>query len=93
MGEYTFKVEVDGELRDAEMLFTFQSEETNKDYIVYTLNEFDENGNMVVHASSMDIENVIDGNVSLKPLSDEEYELVDVALKNLLEDINNGNLD
>ena len=34
-----------------DVLFTFQSEETNKDYIVYTDNSKDEDGNVQVYAS------------------------------------------
>ena len=34
-----------------DVLFTFQSEETNKDYIVYTDNTKDEEGNVQVYAS------------------------------------------
>jgi len=35
-------------------LFTFSSEETNLDYICYTENEKDENGNVLVYAGTYD---------------------------------------
>ena len=34
-----------------EVLFTFESDETKKNYIVYTDNSLDENGNVKVYAS------------------------------------------
>ena len=39
------------------VLFTFESEETNKNYIVYTDQSKDENGNIQVFASIYDPEN------------------------------------
>ena len=41
----------DGEKVECEVLFTFESEETNKNYIVYTDNTTDEEGNTKVYAS------------------------------------------
>lgn len=48
----TFKVK-DNEGKDieCEVLFTFESEETNKNYMVYTDNTTDESGNIKVYAS------------------------------------------
>ena len=40
-----------GKERLCEVLFTFESEETNKNYIVYTDNTKDEEGNVRVYAS------------------------------------------
>ena len=48
----TFKVINDeGKEIECEVLFTFESEETNKNYIVYTDNTTDEEGNTKVYAS------------------------------------------
>ncbi len=50
--ENTFTVkDADGNERECEVLFTFESEETNKNYIVYTDNTEDEDGNIRVYAS------------------------------------------
>ena len=48
----TFKV-IDNEGKEVvcEVLFTFDSEETNKSYIVYTDNTTDDSGNVKVYAS------------------------------------------
>ena len=48
----TFKVMNDeGKEVECEVLFTFESEETKKNYIVYTDNTTDEEGNTKVYAS------------------------------------------
>lgn len=48
----TFKVINDeGKEIECEVLFTFESDETNKNYIVYTDNTTDEEGNTKVYAS------------------------------------------
>lgn len=48
----TFKVINDeGKEIECEVLFTFESDETNKNYIVYTDNTQDEEGNTKVYAS------------------------------------------
>lgn len=50
--ENVFKV-IDKEGKEIvfEILFTFESDETNKNYMVYTDNSKDENGNVRVYAS------------------------------------------
>ena len=48
----TFKVINDeGKEIECEVLFTFESDETKKNYIVYTDNTIDEEGNTKVYAS------------------------------------------
>ena len=50
--ENTFKViDKDGKEIEFEILFTFESDETNKNYMVHTDNTKDENGNTKVYAS------------------------------------------
>lgn len=50
--ENKFKViDKNGKEIEFEVLFTFESEETNKNYMVYTDNSIDENGNTRVYAS------------------------------------------
>ena len=47
----TFKLfDENGKEVEYEVLFTFESNETNKNYIVYTDNEIDEEGNIKVYA-------------------------------------------
>ena len=50
--ENTFKIiDKDGKEIEFEILFTFESDETNKTYMVYTDNTTDEEGNTKVYAS------------------------------------------
>ena len=50
--ENKFKViDKDGKEIEFEILFTFESDETNKNYMVYTDNTTDEEGNTKVYAS------------------------------------------
>ena len=50
--ENTFKVvDQNGNTIEFEILFTFESDETHKNYMVYTDNSQDENGNVRVYAS------------------------------------------
>ena len=44
----------EGKEIECDVLFTFDSDETNKSYIVYTDNERDELGNMKVYANTFD---------------------------------------
>ena len=44
----------DGNIIECDILFTFDSEETKKSYIVYTNNEKDELGNLKVYANIYD---------------------------------------
>ena len=43
-----------GKSIECDVLFTFDSDETNKSYIVYTDNEVDELGNIKVYANTFD---------------------------------------
>ena len=52
-GKFTI-VNDKGESLECEVLFTFDSDETNKSYIVYTDNTFDEDGNQRVYANTYD---------------------------------------
>ena len=50
--ENTFKViDNEGKEIEFEILFTFESDETKKNYMVYTDNSKDDNGNVRVYAS------------------------------------------
>ena len=50
--ENTFKViDKEGKEIECEVLFTFESEETKKNYMVYTDNSKDDEGNIRVYAS------------------------------------------
>lgn len=85
----TFVVKNDlGEEVVCHVLFTFDSDETGKSYIVYTDNSKDESGNVQVYAS---IYNPEDPNSKLDPIETEkEWKVIDTILKTLQEEIKNA---
>ena len=67
-----------------EVLFTFDSEETKKSYIVYTDNTTDDEGNTKVYAS---IFNPNDENTELTPI-DREWKIIETILETIQEENN-----
>lgn len=71
-----------------DILFTFDSEETNKSYIVYTDNTKDENGKVKVYASIYDPN---DEKMKLEEIkTDKEWKVIDTILQTLQEEIQNA---
>ena len=69
-----------------DVLFTFESDETNKNYIVYTDNTTDETGNTKVYAS---IYNPNDEHSKLEEIQTEkEWKMIDGILSSLQEEVN-----
>ena len=71
-----------------EVLFTFESEETKKNYIIYTDNTTDDDGNIRVYASIFDpsVENT-----ELKPIeTDREWKIIETILESIQEENNNN---
>lgn len=72
-----------------EVLFTFDSEETNKSYIVYTDNTTDEEGNTKVYASIFDPK---DEKTELIPIeTDREWKIIETILETIQEENNKEN--
>lgn len=70
-----------------DVLFTFESEETNKNYIVYTDQTKDEAGNIQVYASVYDPN---DPNSKLEAIETEkEWKVIETILSTLQEEIKN----
>ena len=68
-----------------DVLFTFESEETNKNYIVYTDQSKDDKANIQVYASIYDPENP---NSKLEPIETEkEWKVIETILETLQEEI------
>ena len=44
----------DGSIEEVEVILAFEFKNTNKEYVVYTKNEKDENGNITVYVSNID---------------------------------------
>ena len=83
----TFKVTNDeGKEVECEVLFTFESDETKKNYIVYTDNTLDEEGNTKVYAS---IYNPNEEETKLLPIeSDKEWKIIETILEELQNEAN-----
>ena len=72
-----------------EVLFTFESEETKKHYIVYTDNTTDEEGNVRVYASIFDPKAK---NTELKPIeTDREWKIIETILESIQEENEKNN--
>ena len=84
----TFKVVNDeGKEVECEVLFTFESEETKKNYIVYTDNSTDEEGNTKVYAS---IYNPNEAETKLLPIeTDKEWKIIETILEEIQSEANN----
>ena len=68
-----------------DVLFTFESDETHKNYIVYTDNSRDETGNIQVYASIYDPENP---NSKLEAITtDKEWKVIETILETLQEEV------
>ena len=68
-----------------DVLFTFESDETGKNYIVYTDNSRDETGNIQVYASIYDPENP---NSKLEAITtDKEWKVIETILETLQEEV------
>lgn len=75
-----------GESIDCDILFTFDSDETNKSYIAYTDNTKDENGNVRVYANTYD---PTGKDLSLQPLtSEKEWKVIENILISVQEKLN-----
>jgi len=73
-----------GEQIECEPLFTFESEETKKNYIVYTDNTTDKDGNVKVYAS---IYNITDKGRELLPIkSEKEWKVIETILESIQEE-------
>lgn len=80
-----FKViDENGKEIECEVLFTFDSDETNKSYIVYTDETTDEEGNTKVYASTYTPDSE---NLNLQPIeTDKEWKIIETILNELQEE-------
>ena len=84
----TFKVlDENNQEIECEVLFTFESDETGKNYIVYTDNTIDEEGNTKVYAS---IYNPNEEETKLLPIeSEKEWKIIETILEELQNEASN----
>lgn len=81
-------IDEDGNETVYDILFTFESEETHKNYIVYTDNTRDEAGNVEVYASIYDPN---DPHSRLEAIETEkEWKVIETILETLQEQVRNA---
>lgn len=85
----TFNVfDDEGKEVECEVLFTFESEETKKNYMVYTDNTKDEEGNVKVYAAIYEPDK---DETKLEPIvSDHEWAIIEKILEELQEEAKNS---
>ncbi|MBQ7140376.1 MAG: DUF1292 domain-containing protein [Bacilli bacterium] len=82
-------IDNEGKEIECEVLFTFESDETKKNYIVYTDNTKDEIGNIKVYASIFDPNS---DTTKLEPIeTDKEWNIIENILETLQEESKNLN--
>jgi len=82
------KIEIVGENGEkvvCDILFTFDSEETNKSYMVYTDNSKDENGKVRVFASIYDPQDPTSKLEEIK--TEKEWKVINTILETLQEEV------
>ena len=81
----TFKVnDENGNEIECEVLFTFESDETKKNYIVYTDNSRDAEGNVQVFAS---IYSPNDEKLKLSPIeTEQEWKIIETIITSITEE-------
>lgn len=81
----TFKIKgEDGKDIECETLFTFEGKDNGKNYIVYTDNTLDEDGNTKVYASIFDPNK---DEQTLKPIeTEEEWKIIENILTKITEE-------
>ncbi|MDD2202880.1 MAG: DUF1292 domain-containing protein [Bacilli bacterium] len=74
-------IDDEGKEVQCEVLFTFDSDETGKHYIIYTDNTTDEAGNTKVYASTFDPENEKTALGAIE--TDKEWKIIETILDSL----------
>ena len=74
-------IKEDGTKEEVELLICFTFNDTKKEYVVYTRNEKDENGNVTVYVSSVDRSGEISKMCAIE--SDEEWSKIKDVLREL----------
>ena len=80
-------IDEDGNEIVYDVLFTFESDETNKSYIAYTDQSKDEKGNVQVYASVYDPENPKSKLEAIE--TEKEWKVIETILQTLQEEIRN----
>lgn len=77
----------DGTEEEVEIIFSFEFSDTKKEYVIYTKNETDENGNVTLYASS--VTRGENGPMLSNIETDEEWSRIKDVLRELSSNHNN----
>ncbi|MBR3988855.1 MAG: DUF1292 domain-containing protein [Clostridia bacterium] len=80
----------DGKITKCEVLFTFESEENGNNYIVYTDNTTDEDGNTRVYASIYTPD--VDETKLLPIKTEREWSMIEIILDELQRDLDESTI-
>lgn len=72
----------DGSVDEVEVIVSFEFHDTKKEYVVYTKNEMDENGNITIYVAALkrkDDDQIVLGNIE----TDEEWTRIKEVLREL----------
>lgn len=69
-----------GEKREAEVVLCFQAGEDQKDYVVYTFNEEDEKGMIILYAATV---SKVNDEVELNKVSSEEWNMIKKTMQEI----------
>ena len=58
----------DGSIEEVEVILAFEFKDTKKEYVIYTKNEVDDNGNVTIYISNV---NRVGNNITLSTVSDD----------------------
>ena len=88
----TFKaMNNEGKEVECEVLFTFESEETHKNYMVYTDNTTDNEGNIKVYASIYDPEKPESELIPIE--TDSEWKIIETILEEIQSEVRNSSAE
>lgn len=84
-------VSEDGSIEEVEVILAFEFKDNKKEYIVYTKNEKDDNGNVTVYVSNVNRE---DGEPKLYGVEDEEeWSRIKDVLRELSKDVTDEEIE
>ncbi|MCL2106219.1 MAG: DUF1292 domain-containing protein [Oscillospiraceae bacterium] len=89
-GKFTIR-NAEGKHLECDVLFTFDSEETKKSYIIFTDNTLDENGNIKVYANTYDPSGMSEDLGVIE--TEKEWQMIDGLLSSLHEKLIEDNSD
>ena len=75
-------IDTNGKIKEYDVILTYHSEEYNKQYVVYTDNEYNESNELIIHISTY---NLMNPETIVKNIEDkEEYNKIKIEINKIL---------